>query len=115
MNNQELRGIIIAALTGAIIIGGVKYLALYVGPDIAPLLSGLPLGIVVSYFLEKKSIMNDYMLNYVFVSIILLVSIILSVILMKYTNLGIHMVTTICLVFWLVINLGKIAYVHNYF
>lgn len=114
MNNKQLKGVLEASLLGAIIIGGVKYLALYVDPVFAPVLAGAPTGLIATYFLVSRNIVKEYVDNYLGVTTILLTSVIVFFIILKYTKIHMRIATTISLATWIILNLLKIGYNKKY-
>ena len=89
---------------GGVITAG-KYLSQFVDPAIAPLVGGLPTGVLASFFLSSDKARKGYYSGYVYSSFVLFFVIVLIHLAGEYTNIAMDIVSLIGLLVW-----GGISY-----
>tara|TARA_B100002051_G_scaffold255060_1_gene270341 strand:+ start:2067 stop:2516 length:450 start_codon:yes stop_codon:yes gene_type:complete len=89
---------------GGVITAG-KYLSQFVDPAIAPLVGGLPTGVIASFFLANDKARKGYYNGYVYSSFVLFFVIVLIHLAGEYTNLAMDLVSLVGLLVW-----GGISY-----
>jgi hypothetical protein len=62
-------------LIGGGVIAGSKIVAKFAGPSLAPIVGGMPTGIIASFFLKSQQAKRDYFSGYFYSSILLAIAI----------------------------------------
>ena len=98
-------------LIGGSIISGSKYVSTLVNPALAPLIGGLPTGIIASFFLSSNKEKKKFYEGYVYSSFILFLAILFIHIMSKFTLYNIDIISLAAILLW-----GAISYVviHDY-
>lgn len=100
---MKLEGLIIPAITGAIIVSGVKYVSSVMkDTKLAAVIGGFPIGLFSIYFLSDKEALS-YGWDYGIITSILLLSIAVFNILYKYFKLNKEVAHVISLLTWFVL------------
>ncbi len=89
---------------GGVITAG-KYLSQFVDPAIAPLVGGLPTGVLASFFLENDKARKGYYSGYVYSSFVLFFVILLIHLVGEHTRVAMDVVSLVGLLVW-----GGISY-----
>ena len=82
-----------------------KYTSKFVNPAIAPLIGGLPTGVIASFFLDNDKMRKGYYNGYVYSSFVLFFVIVGIHLAGEYTKLSMDLVSLIGLIVW-----GGISY-----
>jgi hypothetical protein len=92
-------------LIGGSVIGGSKILSRYVDPAFAPLLGGMPTGIIASFFLDNDNDKRQYFRGYAVSSSVLVIAIlILFYGTRTFKNVHVDVIATIALFVWAVLS-----------
>ena len=101
-------------LIGGCAIAGSKIVAKYSGPSLAPVVGGMPTGMIASFFLNNEGAKRSYYDGYIYSSILLAIAVFcIHIITQKYKDLSINIVTTFGLVIWFVMTYITINYFVN--
>ena len=87
-------------LIGGSIIVGSKFVASYANPTLAPLIGGMPTGIIASYFLSSQHKKKQYFNGYVYSSFVLFLAILFIHLTSNKTNINIDIISAFGLVVW---------------
>ncbi len=104
MVNHLLVTLLEPFLIGGSVIAGVKWASLYLNPGLAAVIGGVPTGLISSMFIAQDQ-RTDYVHNYIFVTAILLVAVLLYYYLLIKTKLDKTYAFVIALVFWILAQL----------
>ena len=91
-------------LIGGSIIAGAKWASLYLNPGLAAVIGGAPTGLISSMFISENNRV-DYVYNYIFVTIILLLAVLIYYFLLTKTELSKRIAFIIALGFWIFVQL----------
>ena len=91
-------------LIGGAVIAGSKFVSDNGPPQLAPLIGGMPTGIVASYFLANDNNRRKYFNGYVYSSFTLFIAILTIYILQKKTSIHVNIISGIALVVWAIIT-----------
>jgi hypothetical protein len=91
-------------LIGGSVIAGSKYVASYVNPSLAPLIGGMPTGIIASYFLTSNKQKREFFGGYVYSSFVLFLAILFIHLTSISTNINVNMISTFGLIVWGIIS-----------
>lgn len=97
-------------LIGGSVIAGSKYVSLYASPALAPLIGGMPTGIISSFFLKSDKDKRKFYEGYVYSSFILFLSIVLCHLLSSKTSLNVDIISAISIVAWAIISYIVVNY-----
>lgn len=96
---------------GGTVIGGAKLISRYVDPALAPLLGGMPTGIVASFFLNNDKDKRQYFKGYGVSTSILVVAILMLVYGTRVlTNIHVDVISSVTLVVWAILSYISINY-----
>jgi len=95
-----------AASIGGLIIGGSHYASELVGPEYASLVGGLPIGLLIVYFLASRQKKENFFLGYAIDGIGMTVMILFMYLLLNYTQLSGVIISAISLLIWAVVSIG---------
>jgi len=92
-------------LIGGGVISGSKLVSNLAGPTLAPIVGGMPTGIIASFFLKSQAEKRDYFAGYFYSSILLAISIMLihftSV---TYTSWNVDIISGVTLIIWAILS-----------
>ena len=91
-------------LIGGSVIAGSKFVADNGPPQLAPLIGGMPTGIVASYFLANDDNRRKYFDGYVYSSFTLFIAILTIYKLDNKTSIHVNIISGIALVLWAIIT-----------
>jgi hypothetical protein len=91
-------------LIGGSVIAGSKFVADYGPPQLAPLIGGMPTGVIATYFLANDAARKKYFDGYIYSSFTLFIAILAIYILQKNTSININIISSMTLVFWAIIS-----------
>jgi len=95
-----------AAFIGGSIIGGSHYASEMVGPEYASLVGGLPIGLLIVYFLATRQKKENFFLGYAIDGIGMTVMILCMYMLLNYTHISGITISVISLFIWAVVSVG---------
>lgn len=99
-------------IIGGIVIGGSKIISRYVDPALAPLLGGMPTGIIASFFLDTDKEKRQYFKGYGVSTSILVVAILMLVYGTRVlTNIHVDVIASVTLVVWAILSFISINYI----
>jgi hypothetical protein len=88
-------------LIGGCVIAGSKVVAKYSSPALAPLVGGMPTGIIASFFMSKQDDKRKYFDGYFYSSILLAVAIVcIDLIVSKNKSMNVDIVSGLGLIVW---------------
>jgi hypothetical protein len=88
-------------LIGGSVIAGSKIVATYAGPALAPIVGGMPTGIIAAYFLASKADKFKYYAGYFYTSFLLFLAITGIHFTSKYLDkTSIDLISTIYIIIW---------------
>ena len=100
---------------GGIIISSTKYVSNNISPKLAPLICGIPLGIISAFFLNNYSDKIKFYEGYIYTSIILALIVcfiyILSKYFQKFSTNSINIISLIGLFLWIFLSYFAIHYI----
>jgi len=103
-----------AFLIGGCAIAGSKIVAKYAGPSLAPVVGGMPTGMLASYFLSTEGEKRSYYQGYIYSSILLAIAVFcIDTVATHYKNIKLNTVTTIGLVLWFIMTYVTINFFVN--
>lgn len=115
MPKVDLAGSIKPFLVGGSVIGGSHLISQFAPAQFAPLIGGMPTGIIASYFLATQQQKHEYFTGYAVSSVVLTLAIIglhYTTIISPKTNVDI--ISTSFLIVWAIISFFAIkTFVHN--
>ena len=86
---------------GGAVMAGSKVAAKYMGPTLAPIIGGMPTGIIASIFLSSNKDKIDFFSGYVYSSFLLFITIVgIHILSLKYSNYNINYISLGGLVLW---------------
>ena len=98
-------------LLGGSLIAGSKLISKYVSPEFAPLIGGLPTGIIASFFLTGYNNKKLYFEGYLISSIIITLSVIfINLFASKFPKLSFDKISLFSLLCWAIISYFAINY-----
>ena len=98
-------------LIGGSVIAGSKFVSKVASPALAPIVGGMPTGIIASYFLTTNAEKRDYFSGYFISAILLAIAILfIHIVSMFYKDLHIDIVSTLALLFWCILSYFSIEY-----
>jgi len=92
-------------LIGGSVIAGSKFASKILGPELAPIIGGLPTGIIASFFLTSNNVKEKYFEGYVYTSFILFLAILFIHLITKhYPKISVNIVSSSAFVVWAVLS-----------
>lgn len=91
-------------LIGGSVIAGSKYVSTYFSPALAPLIGGMPTGIIASMFLASEAEKRKYFDGYIYSSFTLFLTILFVHQMVSRTKLQIDLISIVALILWGVIS-----------
>lgn len=99
-------------IMGGILLSSIKYVSTTFGPDIAPIVSTLPLGIIFSYFILENG-KKEYFSSYLVTSSVLFFCMIFMNIMIYTNTIEINILSFITLCLWFLLSYMIILYKKN--
>jgi len=92
-------------LIGGGVIAGSKVASNIMGPELAPIVGGLPTGIIASFFLNSNSTKQKYFEGYAYSSFVLFLAIVfIHLVTSHYKKLSVNMVSSGAFVVWAILS-----------
>ena len=92
-------------LIGGAVIGGSKAASKIMGPALAPLVGGMPTGIIASFFLKGDDKKRKYFEGYVYSSFTLFLSILfIHLATMHFQKVSVNIISGISFIIWAIIS-----------
>lgn len=92
-------------LIGGSVIAGSKYASKVMGPELAPIIGGLPTGIIASFFLTTNSIKGKYFEGYAYSSFILFLAILFIHLAAKhYPKTSVNLISGCAFIVWAIMS-----------
>ena len=91
-------------LIGGCVISGSKLAAKYAGPTLAPIVGGMPTGIIASFFLESQKDKRSYFTGYFYSSILLALAIVAIHFISINSKMNVDYISAIGLVIWAILS-----------
>lgn len=96
---------------GGSVIAGSKFVSHVAGPALAPIVGGMPTGIIASFFLDSQAAKRDFFAGYFYSSILLAIAIMfIHITSVTYTNWNIDVISGMALVLWAILSYYAINY-----
>lgn len=87
-------------LIGGSVIMGVKWVATSFSPEFSPIVAGMPIGILASFFLNKNSEQVKYYNGYIYFSIITTMTVIVANWLCNHTAISVNVISAVAFILW---------------
>ena len=101
-------------IIGGSVIAGSKIASKIMGPAFAPIIGGMPTGIIASFFLSTQLEKGEYFCGYFYSSFLLWLAVaIIHFTNLKYKTMSINMVSSIGLVVWGILSFFIIRYIKS--
>ncbi len=98
-------------LIGGGVIAGSKLAAKMAGPALAPIVGGMPTGIIASFFLKSQDAKRAYFAGYFYSSILLAIAIMfIHFTSITYKKWNVDMISGIALLLWALLSYAAINY-----
>jgi len=97
-------------LIGGSVISGAKLVAKYVSPALAPLVGGMPTGMITTFFLTSDKDRKLFYSGYMYSSFLLFLAVVLANILSNNSKLEVNYISAISIVVWALISYIAITY-----
>ena len=97
-------------LIGGSIIAGTKYISRFVNPALAPIIGGMPTGIIASFFLPKQKEKSKFFSGYVYTSFLLFLTIMFIHQMSIHTKLNINIISSIGILVWAILSYFTVHY-----
>ena len=92
-------------IIGGSVIAGSKIASKIMGPELAPIVGGLPTGIIASFFLSNNKVKREYFEGYVYTSFILFLAILFIHIATKYfPSASVNVISGSAFIVWAVLS-----------
>jgi hypothetical protein len=92
-------------LIGGSVIAGSKFASEYAGPTLAPIIGGMPTGIIASLFLKNQQAKRDFFSGYLYSSILLTLSIMfIHYTSITYTTWNVDVISMWALCLWAILS-----------
>ena len=92
-------------LIGGAVIGGSKAASKFMGPSLAPLVGGMPTGIIASFFLKGDDKRKKYFEGYVYSSFVLFLSILfIHLGTLHFPKTSVNMLSGVSFILWAAIS-----------
>lgn len=92
-------------LIGGSVIAGSKLASKILGPELAPIVGGLPTGIIASFFLTSNNVKAKYFEGYVYTSFVLFLAILFIHLLTKYyPNVSVNIISGSAFIVWAILS-----------
>lgn len=91
-------------LIGGSVIAGSKFVSKYASPALAPLIGGMPTGIIATYFMDSDKDKIKYYNGYVYSSFLLFIAILCCHLWSSNTNTPVNIISTVSILVWAVLS-----------
>jgi hypothetical protein len=91
-------------LIGGSVIAGSKIVAKFAGPTLAPIVGGMPTGIIASFFLKTQQAKRDYFSGYFYSSILLAIAIMFIHFTSINTKWNVDIISSVALAIWAILS-----------
>tara|TARA_A200000113_G_scaffold224603_1_gene242914 strand:+ start:1081 stop:1431 length:351 start_codon:yes stop_codon:yes gene_type:complete len=91
-------------LIGGSVIAGSKFVSKYASPALAPLIGGMPTGIIATYFMDTDKAKTEYYNGYAYSSFLLFVAILCCHLWSANSNTPVNIISTVCILIWAVLS-----------
>ena len=92
-------------LIGGSVIAGSKIVSKLAGPSLAPIVGGMPTGIIASFFLKSQQAKRDYFSGYFYSSILLAIAIMfIHFVSISHKNWNVDVISGIALALWAILS-----------
>ena len=98
-------------LIGGSVIAGSKYISKFVSPALAPLIGGMPTGIIATFFLNNDEQKRKYYDGYAYSSFVLFLAILLIHMWSRHSKLHVNIISLVSLIVWAIMS----YYIVNFF
>jgi hypothetical protein len=98
-------------LIGGSVIAGSKYVSNFVSPALAPLVGGMPTGIITTFFLDNDEQKRKYYDGYAYSSFVLFLAILLIHMWSRHSKLNVNIISIVSLLVWAIMS----YYIINFF
>ena len=92
-------------LIGGAVISGSKFASKFASPSLAPIIGGMPTGIIASLFLKSQNAKRDYFAGYFYSSILLALAIMfIHFTSIEYKEWNVDIISAVALGIWAVLS-----------
>jgi hypothetical protein len=91
-------------LIGGSVIAGSKLISKFVSPALAPLVGGMPTGIIATFFLDNDEQKRKYYDGYAYSSFVLFLAILLIHMWSRHSDLSVNVISIVSLLAWAIMS-----------
>lgn len=91
-------------LIGGSVIAGSKFVSKYASPALAPLIGGMPTGIIATYFMDDDKSKTEYYNGYAYSSFLLFIAILCCHLWSSNTDTPVNIISTVCILVWAILS-----------
>ena len=91
-------------LIGGSVIAGSKFVSKYASPALAPLVGGLPTGIIATFFMDTDKSKRLYYTGYAYSSFLLFIAVLICHLWSSNTQTSVNIISSICLLVWAILS-----------
>ena len=91
-------------LIGGSVIAGSKFVSKYASPALAPLIGGMPTGIIATFFMDTDKAKTEYYHGYAYSSFLLFIAILCCHLWSANSNTPVNIISTVCILIWAVLS-----------
>ena len=101
--------IIKAFLIGGSVLAG-SFVTNHVSPEFAPIVGGLPTGILVTFFMDTDQTRRIYYTSYVYSSFLLFITVLMCHVWSSNTTTPVNIISSVCILAWTILSYLVINY-----
>ena len=91
-------------LIGGSVIAGSKFVSKYASPALAPLVGGLPTGIIATFFMDTDKSKRLYYTGYAYSSFLLFMAVLICHLWSSNTQTSVNIISSICILVWAILS-----------
>lgn len=91
-------------LIGGSVIAGSKFVSKYASPALAPLIGGMPTGIIATYFMDSDKDKAMYYKGYAYSSFLLFIAVLCCHLWSANSKTPVNIISTVCILIWAVLS-----------
>ena len=91
-------------LIGGSVIAGSKFVSKYASPALAPLVGGLPTGIIATFFMDTDKSKRLYYTGYAYSSFLLFIAVLICHLWSSNTQTSVNIISSICILVWAILS-----------
>ena len=95
-------------LIGGTVIAGSKFAGNYASPALAPIIGGMPTGIIASFFLSSDKARRSYFNGYAYSSFLLFLAVLFIHLATQHTKISVDLISGVGFVVWAILSYALI-------